>query len=102
MDESNVAEYPIVNISTNIIAQSHPIKYPMAGQKSHTTSIGIYRPETNETIYLKTGAPEERYLTNLTWSPDEKEIYLTAAKLEKGYEFFLLKPMRNIQSLNFP
>ncbi len=76
MDESNVAEYPIVNISTNIIAQSHPIKYPMAGQKSHTTSIGIYRPETNETIYLKTGAPEERYLTNLTWSPDEKEIYL--------------------------
>ena len=40
-------------ISTNIIAQSHPIKYPMVGQKSHTTSIGIYRPETHKTIYQK-------------------------------------------------
>ncbi|MCH5327957.1 MAG: DPP IV N-terminal domain-containing protein, partial [Coprobacter sp.] len=76
MDESDVAEYPLVTVGDSTMARLNAIKYPMTGQKSHKTRIGIFRPDTRQTVYLETGAPRDRYLTNLTWSPDEKEIYI--------------------------
>jgi len=33
-------------------------------------------------VWLKTGEPNEQYLTNITWSPDEKNIYI--AVLNRG------------------
>lgn len=75
MDETMVTDYPLVDVSERV-AESKPIKYPMAGMKSHHVTIGIYDTTTGETIYLKTGTPDEHYLTNIAWSPDASSIYV--------------------------
>lgn len=75
MDQSMVPDYPQVDISTRI-ATTMPCKYPMAGEKSHHVTVGIFEPATGKTVWLKTGAPEDRYFTNVTWSPDSKSIYI--------------------------
>ncbi len=83
MDETMVTDYPLVDISTRI-AELKDIKYPMAGMKSHHVTIGIFNLETQKTIFLNTGTPKEKYLTNIAWSPDEKYIYL--AELNRGQD----------------
>lgn len=75
MDESMVTDYPIVNIDARC-AKVEPQKYPMAGMKSHEVTVGVYNLETGETVWLQTGTPKEKYLTNIAWSPDEKSIYI--------------------------
>lgn len=75
MDQSMVPDYPQVNITTRI-ATTMPCKYPMAGEKSHHVTVGVFDVTTGKTIWLKTGAPEDRYFTNITWSPDGKSIYI--------------------------
>ena len=75
MDESMVTAYPLVNIDARC-AEYVPHKYPMAGMKSHHVTVGVYHMTTGKTIYLKTGLPKEKYLTNISWSPDEKSIYI--------------------------
>lgn len=75
MDESMVAQYPLVDIDTRI-ATVQNIRYPMAGMTSHKVSIGIYNPATGQTVFLKTCDPTDRYFTNISWSPDEKKIYV--------------------------
>ncbi|PXV62838.1 dipeptidyl-peptidase-4 [Dysgonomonas alginatilytica] len=83
MDETMVTDYPLVNISERV-AELKNIKYPMAGMKSHHVTVGIFNPETQQTVFLKTGTPKEKYLTNIAWSPDEKYIYL--AELNRGQD----------------
>lgn len=75
MDESMVTDYPIVNIDARC-AQAEPQKYPMAGMKSHEVTVGVYNLSNGETVWLQTGMPKEKYLTNIAWSPDEKSIYI--------------------------
>ena len=75
MDESMVTDYPQVNTSTRI-ATLEPDKYPMAGMTSHKVTVGIYNPATQKTVYLKAGDPTDRYFTNISWSPDEKSVYV--------------------------
>lgn len=75
MDETMVTDYPQVNTSTRI-ATLEPDKYPMAGMTSHKVTVGVYNPATQKTVYLKAGDPTDRYFTNVSWSPDEKNIYL--------------------------
>jgi dipeptidyl aminopeptidase/acylaminoacyl peptidase len=83
MDESMVTDYPIVNIKERV-AEEQPIKYPMAGMKSHEVTVGLYRLSDGKTIWLKTGLPKEKYLTNIAWSPDEKYVYI--AELNRGQD----------------
>ena len=75
MDETMVTDYPQVNTSTRI-ATLEPDKYPMAGMTSHKVTVGVYNPATGQTVYLKAGDPTDRYFTNVSWSPDEKNVYL--------------------------
>lgn len=75
MDESMVTTYPLVNIDTRC-ATLVPHKYPMAGMKSHEVTVGVYNVSTGQTVWLETGLPKEKYLTNIAWSPDEKSIYI--------------------------
>jgi len=75
LDESMVAEYPIYQLN-NRPANSRNIRYPIAGTPSHHALLGVYNVSSNTTIYLNTGAPAEQYLTNVTWSPDGKSIYV--------------------------
>lgn len=88
MDETMVTDYPLVDVSARV-AKLKDIKYPMAGMKSHHVTIGIYNPSTKQTIFLKTGTPKEKYLTNIAWSPDEKNIYI--AELNRGQDTCVVK-----------
>lgn len=81
MDQSMVTDYPIIDW-TQRPAKNVNIKYPMAGDKSHQVTLGIYNAETHSLVYVKTGEPAEQYLTNIAWSPDDRYIYI--AVLNRG------------------
>jgi dipeptidyl-peptidase-4 len=81
MDQSMVTDYPIINW-TERPAKVELIKYPMAGDKSHHVTVGVYNTLTQSTAWLKTGEPAEQYLTNIAWSPDDKFIFI--AVLNRG------------------
>lgn len=81
MDQTMVTEYPIIEIDAKP-ATARMIRYPMAGDSSHHVTVGVYNVVTGKTIYLKTGEPAEQYLTNISWSPDCKQIYI--AVLNRG------------------
>ena len=76
-----VTQYPLVDIEPRI-AELKNMRYPMAGMTSHNVTVGIFSMETGKTIYLKTGEPKEQYLTNVSWSPDDKFVYI--AVLNRG------------------
>ncbi len=83
-DESMVTDYPLVNISKRV-AELENIKYPMAGMKSHHVTVGVYSVESNEKIYLKTGLPKDKFLTNVSWSPDGKYIGIAELNREQNH-----------------
>lgn len=87
MDQSMVTDYPIIDW-TSRPAKNVNIKYPMAGDKSHEVTVGVYHAETGKLVYLKTGEPAEQYLTNIAWSPDDKYIYI--AVLNRGQDHLKL------------
>lgn len=82
MDESMVEDYPLVNTSTPI-ATVETMKYPMAGRTSHVVTAGIFdvkqSVEKGKTVYhyIKTDKADGEFLTNITFSPDEKYLYIT-------------------------
>ena len=84
MDESMVTQYPLVDISTRI-AEPKPVRYPMAGMKSHEVTVGVFDPLTGKTVFLKTGEPADQYLTNITWSPDSKSIYIAILNRDQNH-----------------
>ena len=96
MDQSMVTDYPQVDIFPRS-ATYEPDKYPMAGETSHTVTIGVYDINTKEVIFLntpniikggnalapvyfplKSDSPTDSvcYFTNIAWSPDSKTIYM--------------------------
>ena len=87
MDESMVTKYPIVDIDPKI-AENKPIRYPMAGMKSHEVTVGVYSVETGKIVYLKTGEPKEQYLTNISWSADDKYIFMAVLNREQNHFSF--------------
>jgi len=84
MDQSMVNDYPIIDWSQRP-AKNENIKYPMAGDKSHQVTVGVYNAETKGLVYLKTGEPAEQYLTNIVWSPDDKYIYIAVLNREQNH-----------------
>ncbi len=91
MDETNVAEYPLVDITTRI-AKVAPTRYPMAGQASHKVTVGVYSIAAGKTIYLRTDSSTVKapgsdieYLTNITWSPDGKVIFIACLNRDQNF-----------------
>ncbi len=75
-DESHVTTFPLLDITTRT-GSLIEIKYPMNGMASERVRVGVYNPTTKGLVYLDvTDFDEERYITNLTWSPDSKTIYV--------------------------
>jgi len=72
-DESNVSDYPLVDIDTRVATVKN-IKYPMAGMGTEIVKLHVYNPKTAKTIVLNTD--DKMYLTNISWSPDEKYIFI--------------------------
>ncbi len=87
MDETMVTDYPLVNI-TSRVADVENTKYPMAGMKSHEVTVGVYDLIQEKVIYLKTGEPKEKYLTNVAWTPNEEGILI--AELNRGQDHMKL------------
>jgi dipeptidyl-peptidase-4 len=83
-DESMVTDYPILDISEKP-AVINNTKYPMAGMVSEEVTLGVYDLKTEKTIWLKTGEPKDHYLSGVTWSPDEKYIYLAELNRDQNY-----------------
>lgn len=75
LDEHSIAEYPIYQLN-NRPADSRNIRYPIAGTPSHIATVCVYNTVTNSTITLKTGEPAEQYLTNVSWTPDNKYVLI--------------------------
>jgi dipeptidyl-peptidase-4 len=82
MDESMVEDYPLVDV-TAPIAEVYFMKYPMAGRTSHQVKVGIFDVKDafskNQTVYhyIETDLEDGEFLTNVTFSPDEKFLYIT-------------------------
>ncbi len=75
-DESRVTTFPLLDI-TSRTGSLVEIKYPMNGMASERVSVGVYNTMTKKVVYLSvTDFDEERYITNLSWSPDSKRIYV--------------------------
>lgn len=83
MDQTMVTDYPIIDWTTRP-AKNVNIKYPMAGDKSHEVTVGIYNVGSGKTVFLKTGEPKEQYLTNIAWSKDEQHIYIAVLNREQN------------------
>ena len=93
MDQSMVTNYPMVNTHTRI-ASPAPFKYPMAGMKSHEVTLGVFNVVSKTIHYLETRRDtsvdeRENYLTNVTWSPDGKFIYI--AKVNRAQNHMWLE-----------
>ena len=75
-DESKVTSFPLLDITTRT-GSLKEIKYPMAGMESERISLGVYDIATGNTIYVKVDDFEDdRYLTNITWSPDNSKLLI--------------------------
>jgi dipeptidyl-peptidase-4 len=86
-DESKVADYPLVDISTTP-ASLMSIKYPMNGMDSEIAKAGVFDLKTQKTIYLNIDTSDEHYLTNLSWSPDEKYILLAEVNRDQNHMWY--------------
>ena len=75
MDQSMLPSYPQVDI-TQRIAAAFTDHYPMAGERSHHVSVGIYNVNTKQTIWLKLVGEPDDYHTNLSWAPDGRTLYV--------------------------
>lgn len=84
MDQSDVFSYPIIDWKP-YPAKNEDIKYPMAGSKSHYVTLGVYNIASQSVVYLKTKGPKDHYLTNISWSPDEKFIYIAELNREQNF-----------------
>lgn len=83
-DETEVADYPLLNIDPTP-GELMSIKYPMAGQKSERPKVGIYNLATKQTVFISpTGNPDD-YLTNLSWTPDEKNVIIAELNRDQDH-----------------
>lgn len=84
MNQSMVTDFPMADYRTRT-ATPKLIKYPMAGEKSHHVTIGVYDIKKKKVKYLQTGEPAEQYLTNVTWSPDGNLIYVQVVNRDQNH-----------------
>ncbi|HMK27721.1 MAG TPA: DPP IV N-terminal domain-containing protein [Chitinophagaceae bacterium] len=87
MDQSMVTDYPIIDWTVRP-AKADLIKYPMAGDKSHHVTVGVYNTATQSTVWLKTGEPAEQYLTNIAWSQDDKFVFIAVLNRGQNHMWF--------------
>jgi len=81
MDESMVTTYLLEDIGTKPSTFDR-IRYPMAGQASHHVTVGVHDMSTGSTVFLNTGEPQDQYLTNICWEPNEQ--HLLVAHLDRA------------------
>jgi hypothetical protein len=83
-NESNVHNYPLLDINATP-GELVSIKYPMAGQKSEEPRVGIYNLKSKKTIYISPRGAKDDYFTNLTFTPDEKNIVVAEVNRDQNH-----------------
>lgn len=83
-DETEVADYPLLNINPTP-GELISIKYPMAGQKSERPKVGIYNLFTEQTVFISPTGNVDDYLTNLSWTPDEKSVVIAELNRDQNH-----------------
>ncbi len=83
-DETVVSEYPLVNIDARV-ATAEMVRYPMAGMPSESVMVWVYNPETEKNTLIDSKVEKEGYLTNLSWSPDEKYLYIQVLNRQQNH-----------------
>jgi dipeptidyl-peptidase-4 len=84
LDQRKVTKYPLLHINTRPGEVEH-IRYPMAGMTSEAVKLAIFNLKTGSTVYLDTGEPKDAYLTNITWGPKEKYIYIVHLNRDQNH-----------------
>ena len=102
MDQSMVGRYPLTQTDPRE-AEVKWIYYPMAGMTSHQVTLGIFDPDTRQTLYLRTNQKPadrcpastaeqlaslndpEHYLTNISWCPDERHLLIAELNRRQNY-----------------
>ena len=74
-DQSRIPSYPQVDI-TKRISETYVDKYPMAGCETEDVSVAVYDLQGGNTIWLKNDKPMTDYMTNLSWAPDSRKLYV--------------------------
>lgn len=83
-DETDVHDYPLLDINdTPGVLKS--IKYPMAGQKSEKPKVGIYNVNTKNLVYISPKGASDDYLTNLTFTPDNKYVVIAEVNRDQNH-----------------
>lgn len=83
-DETYVADYPLLNIIPTP-GELMSIKYPMAGQKSERPKVGIYNLATGQTVFISPTGNVDDYLTNLAWTPNEKNVLIAEINRDQNH-----------------
>lgn len=96
-DESDVHDYPLLDINETP-GKLTSIKYPMAGQLSEKPRIGIFNFKTKYTSFIAPRSSLDAYLTNVSWTPDEK--FILVAEVNRGQNHMWLN-LYNAESGNF-
>ena len=75
-DESRVTDFPLLDIKTRT-GELIGTKYPMNGMDSEEISLGVYDMQDGTVRFLSVDDfGYDRYLTNITWSPDDRYIFI--------------------------
>lgn len=83
-DETNVHDYPLLDV-TKTPGELMSIKYPMAGQTSENPRVGIYHLATKQTVFISPRGAKEDYLTNLTFTPDNKYVVIAEVNRDQNH-----------------
>lgn len=82
-DESMVTQYAMY-VLRDTPATAQQVYYPTAGSKSHHASLGVYDVKSGKTVYMKTTGPKEQYLTNISWGPNAKYVYIAEVSRDQN------------------
>jgi len=83
-DETAVADYPLLDI-TKTPGELVSIKYPMAGLGSEKPKVGLFQLNTGKTLFITPRGGEDNYLTNLTFTPDDKYVLIAEVNRDQNH-----------------
>lgn len=82
-DERAVSLFPLLDIRSRT-GELRQIRYPMAGMASEHISLMVYDLASGSTVCCKVDDfSDERYLTNISWTPDSRKIIIQVVDREQ-------------------
>ncbi|MFN4971461.1 MAG: DPP IV N-terminal domain-containing protein [Bacteroidota bacterium] len=78
-----VTDYALLK-TEKVPASYEYIKYPFAGAQSHMVWVYMYDTKRKITYPIYTKGPADQYLTNITFSPDEEQLYIAIVNREQN------------------